>query len=77
MIIKFIALAAVLFVIYIAFFKKPAIKEANEQRKNSTQDKSSDIMLECSQCSTFVSEKEAIIKDGKFFCSNECAKDIR
>ncbi|DAB32133.1 MAG TPA: Prokaryotic metallothionein, partial [Sulfurospirillum sp. UBA11407] len=33
-----------------------------------------DIMIECSECTTFVSESEAIIKDGKFFCSKQCAK---
>jgi uncharacterized protein len=30
-------------------------------------------MIECAKCTTFVSDKEAIIKDGHFFCSRECA----
>ncbi len=70
--IKYLIVAAVLFVIYIAFFKKTAIKEEKEQ-KNKDKKNSGDIMIECSECTTFVSESEAIIKDGKFFCSKQCA----
>lgn len=69
MIIKFLALVAVLFVIYVAFFKKSK-KEVRSDKKNKN---SGDIMLECSKCGTFVSEDESLIKDGKFYCSKECA----
>lgn len=69
MIIKFLALVAVLFVIYVVFFKKSK-KEVHTDKKNKN---SGDVMLECSKCGTFVSEDEAIVKDGKFYCSKECA----
>ena len=32
----------------------------------------SDEMVECPTCSTFVSQKEAIVSSGKFFCSKDC-----
>lgn len=71
MLIKALILLVVLFFIYIAFFKKAAIKQ---EKKDKNKKISGDVMIECSECATFVSEKEAIIKDGKFFCSKECAK---
>jgi uncharacterized protein len=69
MIIKFLALAAILFLIYVTFFKKSK-KEVHSDQKDKN---SGDVMLECSQCGTFVSEDESIVKDGKFYCSKECA----
>lgn len=73
MLVKGLILAVVLYVIYLAFFKKQTIKEEKEQKSKKQNDKNSDVMLECAECSTFVSEKEAIIKDGKFYCSKQCA----
>lgn len=73
MLLKGIILAVVLYVIYIAFFKKTAIKEEKQQKSKKQNDKNSDVMIECVECSTFVSDKEAIIKDGKFYCSKQCA----
>jgi len=73
MIIKFLALVAVLFVIYIAFFKK-SNKEVRRKKSNGKKNITGDTMLECANCETFVSEDESIIKDGKFYCSKECAK---
>jgi uncharacterized protein len=70
--IKIIVVIAILFIIYIAFFKKKAIQE--EKKSSKKKSDSGDIMIECSECSTFVSENDAIIKDGKFFCTKECAK---
>jgi len=71
MLIKAILLAGILFVIYTMFFKK---KPSNKSYK-STKDNAikSDVMLECTKCETFVSEDEAIVKDGKFYCSKKCA----
>jgi uncharacterized protein len=62
MLFKILLLAAVIGGIYYFFIKKrPQIS------------KDSEIMVECNKCGTFVSNKEAIIKDGKYYCSKECA----
>lgn len=55
--------------IYLLFFKKPKAthRENKEYKKDS-------IMLECSTCGTYVSSDEAIIQDGKYYCSKECAQ---
>lgn len=70
MILKILAAAVVLFLIYIVLFKKDREKEVNKDRK--PKEKIEDIMVECPTCSTYVSKKEAILSNGRFFCSKEC-----
>ena len=70
MILKLIAVIAVLFFVYLIFFKKG--REANITKKSN--DKVEDIMVECPTCKTFVSKEEGILSNGKFYCSKECLK---
>ncbi len=63
MILKILAIAVVLFLIYIVLFKKDVKKD---------EEKIEDIMIECPSCSTFVSKKEAILSNGYYFCSKDC-----
>jgi len=72
MLMKGLLLAGILFIIYIAFFKKPNKVDSNRRKKKKEAPKG-DVMMECARCETFVSEDEAIIKDGKFYCSKKCA----
>ena len=76
MILKIGALLAILVVIYLIFFKttRNTGEAQTQQTKRPTKKNDGETMIECAQCSTFISNKEAIIKDGKFFCSRECAK---
>ncbi len=67
MILKFLAAAVVLFLIYIVLFKKD--REKNVKKKD---EKIEDIMVECPTCSTFVSKKEAILSNGHYYCSKDC-----
>ncbi|MDD3324373.1 MAG: PP0621 family protein [Sulfurospirillaceae bacterium] len=64
MIMKILIFIAILVIIYMVFFKKTKGKEKKIE---------GEAMVECEKCSTFVSDKEAIIKDGHFYCSKECA----
>ena len=63
MLFKIVLLAVVIGTIYYFFIKKKPLP-----------DKSSEVMVECDKCSTYVSSKEAIIKDGKYYCSKKCAE---
>ena len=69
--VKLILLVAIIYAIYHFFIKPKPIKE----KKKSEKQKDEDIMVECAKCKTYVSSKEAIIKNGKYYCSKECAKD--
>lgn len=68
MIWKLLAVAAVLFVVYLVFFKKNREKEVGTKKDEQI----SDEMVECPSCKTYISQSEAILSNGKFFCSKEC-----
>ncbi len=69
MIFKILAILIVLFLVYLIFFKKGREKNIVESKKN---EKISDEMVECPTCKTYVSQNEAILSNGNFYCSQEC-----
>ncbi|MCF6173443.1 MAG: metallothionein [Campylobacteraceae bacterium] len=73
MIFKLLIFVFVVFVVYTFFFKasRGTVKQPRKKEKKKKID--GDTMVECVKCSVFISETEAIIKDGKFYCSKECA----
>ena len=68
MILKVIAVVFVIFLIYILLFKKNREKDITKKKN----EKITDEMVECPSCKTYVSQKEAILSNGKFYCSKEC-----
>jgi uncharacterized protein len=68
MLLKVIAIFGVLFLVYILFFKKNREKDI----KNKNDEIIEDEMVECPTCKTYVSQKEAIVSNGKFYCSKDC-----
>lgn len=67
MIIKILLLAAAIAAIYFLFFRKIATRTKKNKKS------SDETLVECEKCSTYTSSKEAIIKNGHFYCSKECA----
>ncbi len=67
MLIKVIAVVLAGFVVYLLFFKNKRVDGVKKNHKLI-----SDEMVECPTCSTFVSQKEAIVSSGKCFCSKDC-----
>ena len=68
MLLKIVAVIVIVFLIYILFFKKSREKEINSRKNENIIDE----MIECSTCKVYVSQKEAILSNGKFYCSKEC-----
>lgn len=68
--VKYLLLGVVVYIAYLVFFRKK--RENVENDNSSILKKDSETMVECVKCSTFISPKEALIKNGKFYCSNEC-----
>lgn len=58
------------YIVYVKFFKKPR-QVSNPKEEFKKMDNS--IMVACDKCGTFVEMGESIAKDGKFYCSRECA----
>lgn len=73
MLTKILIFGIVLFCIYVFFFKT---KRTEDVSRSSSKRKTieGETMVECKHCSTFISDKESIIKDGAFYCSKECAR---
>ncbi len=73
MLYKVLMLIAILFIIYLIFFRKSNKKTVTNKKRGRKPIPKGDIMIECKECATFANEDEAIIKDGKFYCSKKCA----
>ena len=71
MIFKLLALMVVIFLVYIVFFKK---KRELDKKNNDKYEEITDTLVECPKCGTYVSKDEAILSNGKYFCSSECLK---
>ncbi|MEA2019246.1 MAG: PP0621 family protein [Campylobacterota bacterium] len=74
MIFKFLAIAAVLFLVYIVFFKKNREASMRDKDKSGKYDEITDTLVECPKCGTFASKDESILSNGKYYCSKECLK---
>jgi uncharacterized protein len=63
--LKLLIIGVLLYVAYLFVFKKnDSIKKDEEE----------DTMYECDNCSVFVSSKEVIVKNEKYYCSKGCLK---
>ncbi len=71
MIFKILLFLLALFLVYLLFFKKSREQQVKQNDKNTPEE---DIMVECPTCKVFVSKKEAILSNGRYFCSKECLK---
>lgn len=65
MVTKILALAVVLLLVYIVFFKN--------RKKDATETKEIENFVECKKCGTFVEVKEAVLSSGKYICK-DCIK---
>ena len=71
MILKILAVVVMAFLVYILFFKKNREKELFAKKN----ERITDEMMECPTCKTYVSQKEALLSNGKFYCSKECLEN--
>lgn len=70
MIFKFLIFVAIALLIYKFLGGTfPKIGKSAEEKKLDE-----DTLVECETCHTFVTLKESIIKDSKYYCSKECIR---
>ena len=63
--LKTLAFLGVIFgIIWFFFIRKP--------NKSSTPKPQEETMVECAKCQTFISQNEAILSNGRYYCCNEC-----
>jgi len=73
--IKWLLVIGVIWFVYQNFIKKDkkSFTKQTSKSQNKTQ-KEVNEMVECSKCGVFVDIQEAILSNGKYYCSNECLK---
>ena len=64
MIFKILAFGIVVYLIYKFFIAKKG--------KNGDNEMIEDTMVACPTCGTYISKDEAILSNGKYFCSQKC-----
>ncbi|MDD2699130.1 MAG: PP0621 family protein [Arcobacteraceae bacterium] len=66
MIFKVLVFGVVAYLVYKFFFNKK-----NKIGKDENE-KIEDVMTPCPTCGTYISKDEAILSNGKYFCSQKC-----
>ena len=69
MVFKILAVSAVLLLVYMVFFKKSREKNI---KKDDKYDQITDTLEACPKCGTYVSKDDAILSNGKYYCSEDC-----
>jgi len=67
MILKLLVLAAVLYLVYKILFRR----KLNSTDSNTKNDEV-DTMTECPTCKVYTARDDAILSNGKYYCSKEC-----
>ena len=71
MILKLLLVIGVIAIIYFMFIKqKPLASKPSKKQKKK--DDAIDEMVECAHCGVYVTLNEAILSNGKYYCSREC-----
>ncbi len=65
--IKVLIFVVVIYLVYKFFFNK-------KRDKTKENDQIEDVMMACPTCGTYISKDEAILSNGKYFCSEKCLK---
>ena len=73
MILKLLLIIAVITMVYFIFFKSKPLS-SNREKKQKTKESASDEMVQCAECDVYVEMDEAILSNGKYYCSNECLR---
>jgi len=71
--IKYLVVIGVIAFIYFVFIKKKPHKKSNTHKKQD--DIKTNDMIQCSKCAIYCELEDAILSNGKYYCSDECLKD--
>ena len=63
--LKLLLLAGILAAVYFLFFKKKSLTPPSSDHSQE------EAMIPCAACGTYVQVKEALMRDGKYYCSRE------
>ena len=74
MFVKWLLVIGIIWVVY-QFFIKSKKSVATKQKSNTKKTKKdANEMVQCTACGVYVELDDAIVSNGKYFCSNECLR---
>jgi len=74
MIWKLLLIVGLIALVYFLFIKKKPLSHKESEKKDAP--KSSD-MVECASCGIYCALDEAIVSNGKYYCSKECLEKAK
>ncbi len=72
--LKWLLVIAVIGLVYFLFIKKKPLSDSEKSTNPKKEKLNDDDMVECTSCGTYITLKEALLRDGNYFCSDECLK---
>jgi len=76
MILKALLVGAVIYIVYIMFFKQKSVKNSPKEQ-NTKNKQQADEMVECANCGVYTEISECILSNGKYYCSKECVLEAK
>ncbi|MDO9267365.1 MAG: PP0621 family protein [Sulfurimonas sp.] len=73
--LKFLLLVGIIAVVYFIFIKKPSqLQKSNQDDRDAKKkdEPQSNEMVECSTCKIYCELDDALLSNGKYYCSKEC-----
>ena len=74
--LKYLVVIGVIAAVYYFFIKKkPAVSTSN--RSDKSEKLQDNDMVQCAQCGIYTEVNDAIISNGKYYCSRDCLEDSK
>jgi len=71
---QWILVLVLIALVYFFFIKSKPLPSEDQKHKKKQNRLDEDDMVECKKCGTYITLKEALLRDGDYFCSRECLK---
>jgi len=71
---QWILVVVLIALVYFFFIKNKPITDKDQKDKKRNEKLDEDDMVECKKCGTYITLNEALLRDGQYFCSDECLK---
>ena len=73
MILKLLLIVAVIYIVYIMFFKQRSVERSAPKSKRKKEQKTEvNDMVECASCGVYSQLSDSILSGSKYYCSTEC-----
>ena len=72
--LKWLLIIGVIWFVYNFYIKKKPLSSGSSSRDHELKDND---MVECSTCKVYVEVNEAILSNGKYYCSKECLRGAK